>query len=76
MRLRAKEAVPDHWRRAVRLSVAISLLGILGYSLVSRPSYQRGPLVLVVKWAMITLPVVTMPLLGVRAGGTSTGRAC
>ncbi|KAL4436087.1 hypothetical protein ABPG77_005535 [Micractinium sp. CCAP 211/92] len=64
MRLRAKEAVPDHWRRAVRLSVAISLLGILGYSLVSRPSYQRGPLVLVVKWAMITLPVVTMPLLG------------
>ncbi|KAL4422455.1 hypothetical protein ABPG75_008652 [Micractinium tetrahymenae] len=64
MRLRAKEAVPDHWRRAVRLSVAISLLGILGYSLVSRPPYQRGPLVLVVKWAMITLPVVTMPLLG------------
>lgn len=64
MRLRAREAVPDHWRRAVRLSLAISLLGVLGYSLVSRPAYQRGPLVLVVKWAMITLPVVTMPLLG------------
>lgn len=69
MRLRAREAVPDHWRRAVRLSLAISLLGVLGYSLVSRPAYQRGPLVLVVKWAMITLPVVTMPLLGVSAVG-------
>ncbi|PSC74075.1 aluminum-activated malate transporter 10 [Micractinium conductrix] len=64
MRLRSREAVPDHWRRALRLSLAVGLLGAVGFNLVSRPSYERGPAVPVVKWALITLPVVTMPLLG------------
>lgn len=64
MRLKAKEAVPDHYRRAVRLATATAIVATLGFSLASRPGYEKGPLVLILKWALITLPVVTMPLLG------------
>lgn len=62
MRLRSHQAIPDHIRRAVRLSTAILVLSSVGFSLVGRPGCQKY--VLLIKWALLTCPVVTMPLLG------------
>jgi uncharacterized membrane protein YccC len=62
MRLKSKHNIPDHWRRAVRLGVAVFCLSALGFSWIGVPG--REPAVLLLKWACLTLPVVTMPLLG------------
>jgi hypothetical protein len=72
--------VPDHYRRAIRLSLAVALLSAVGFSLVGRPGHANT--VAVLKWALLTCPVVTMPLLGKtsqvsfeRALGTVAGGA-
>lgn len=54
--------VPDHYRRAIRLSVAVLLLSAVAFPLVGRPGCE--PYVMLLKWALLTCPVVTMPLLG------------
>lgn len=61
MRLRSKDAVPDHWRRAWRLGIAVFTLSAVGFSLIGT---GNDAAVMLCKWATLTLPVVTMPLLG------------
>jgi hypothetical protein len=62
MLLRRKHAVPDHLRRAARLGAAVALLSSIGFTLTT----GEGPegLIMAIKWACLTCPVVTMPLLG------------
>ena len=62
MLLRRKTAVPDHWRRAARLGAAVALLSCIGLSLITREGHAG--LIMAIKWACLTCPVVTMPLLG------------
>jgi hypothetical protein len=62
MLLRRKHAVPDHWRRAARLGVAVALLSYIGLSLATGEGHEG--LIMAIKWACLTCPVVTMPLLG------------
>lgn len=71
MRLKSKHNIPDHWRRAVRLGVAVFCLSALGFTWIGVPG--REPAVLLLKWACLTLPVVTMPLLGKASLGVVGG---
>lgn len=66
MRLRRAAPMPDEWRRGLRLGLAVLLLSSLGFTLIDRPGYESA--VMTLKWACLTLPVVTMPLLGKVSG--------
>ena len=62
MRLKLGRGLPDHYRRAIRLAIACGCLTGIGFSFIGVPGYEG--LVLALKWAALTCPVVTMPLLG------------
>ena len=72
MRLKSKHNIPDHYRRAVRLGIAVFCLSALGFTWIGVPG--REPAVLLLKWACLTLPVVTMPLLGKASVGGAGAR--
>lgn len=62
MLLKSKQSVPDHYRRAAWLGCAVFVLASFGFSWIGIPG--REGVVMLLKWALLTLPVVTMPLLG------------